>query len=170
MDERVPSSAGTVIAAGAALLFGALLLCVPLHLVEGLIPTPILPLLVIFVYGLERPDDLPPWLSFASGLMLDLLFGAAIGPWATVFLTVHGAVLWQRSYFQGRDTVVLATGFGAASLFGLLLYWFEMSILSGRAMPLSDVLVQWAITVALFPIALHFFRRTFARRRSYRGS
>jgi rod shape-determining protein MreD len=170
MDERFSSSASMVALAGAVMFFGLLLLVVPLNLFQGHLPTPILPLIAIFLYGLDRPDDLPPWLSFAAGLVLDLLFGAAIGPWATVFLTMHAAILWQRGYFQGRDGVVLTTGYGAASLLALMLYWFEMSILSGRAMPISDVLVQWLVTLAVFPVFLRFFRRFFSKRRSYLAS
>jgi hypothetical protein len=99
------------------------------------------------------------------GLLHDLLFGAAIGPWASVYLLVHAGIIWQRSYFAGRDSIVLTTGFAAASLVALLIYWIEMSILGARTMPLFPLLVQTAVTIAVFPIALFLFNLTIGRQR-----
>jgi rod shape-determining protein MreD len=165
MDERHYARWDTIAVAGAALLFGILLLVAPINILGGLIPTPFLPLIIIFLYGLDRPESLPPALTFGMGLFHDLLFGAAIGPWASVYLVMHAAIIWQRSYFSGRDVVVLTTGFAIASLAALFLYWFEMSIISGRAMPLVPLLLQAVITIAFFPLVLTIFRRTTGRER-----
>jgi rod shape-determining protein MreD len=165
MDERHYARWDTILVAGLALLFCVLLLVAPINVFGGLIPTPFLPLVVIFLYGLDRPESLPPALTFGMGLLQDFLFGAAIGPWASVYLIMHAAIIWQRSYFAGRDVVVLTTGFAIASLCALLVYWFEMSIISGRAMPLVPLMLQGAITVAFFPLILTIFRRTTGRQR-----
>ncbi|MEM6747453.1 MAG: hypothetical protein AAF608_08545 [Pseudomonadota bacterium] len=166
MDDRHFASLATVGVAALLLLLGIVLLLVPLNLFSGTVPTPILPLCIIFIYGLERPESLPPSLSFAMGLLHDLLFGAAIGPWASVYLVVHALVVWQRSYFAGRDVVVLTTGFAAASVLAMALYWFEMSILSSRPMPVFAIFWQWVVTVLSFPFLLALFRRLAGRPRS----
>ncbi len=166
MDDRHFASLGTVGLAALLLLFGIVLLLVPLNLFSGTVPTPILPLCLIFVYGLERPESLPPSLTFVMGLLHDLLFGAAIGPWASVYLVVHALVVWQRSYFDGRDVVVLTTGFAATSIMAMVLYWFEMSILSSRPMPVVAIFWQWVVTVLSFPLLLALFRRFAGRPRS----
>jgi rod shape-determining protein MreD len=165
MDERHYARWDTITVAGLALLFGVLLLVAPINFLGRLIPTPFLPLIVIFLYGMDRPESLPPGLTFGMGLLHDLLFGAAIGPWASVYLLVHAGIIWQRSYFAGRDVVVLTTGFSVLLLLALLVYWFEMSIISGRAMPLVSVLLQGVITIAVFPLILTIFRRTTGRQR-----
>ena len=146
------------------MLVSVLLLVTPINFFGGWLPMPFLPLVLVFIYGLERPDSLPPQLTFGMGLLLDLLFGVGIGPWAAVFLLVHAAIIWQRSYFAGRDIVVLTTGFGVACLAAVLVYWIEMSILMGRMMPLFAILGQGLMTVLAFPPALMLFRRWTGRR------
>lgn len=165
MDDRHFASAGTISLAGGFMLVSVLLMLTPINLFGGYVPSPMFPLYVIFLYGLDRPASLAPWVTFVAGLLHDLLFGPFIGPWATVYLFMHAAIYWQRSYFAGRDVVVLATGFGITALVSLLLYWFEMSILSSRLMPLNALLIQWLVTVLVFPIALVGFRRTIGRQR-----
>ncbi|MEO1040965.1 MAG: hypothetical protein AAFX52_01615 [Pseudomonadota bacterium] len=166
MDDRHFASLTTVGIAALLLLLGVVLLLVPLNLVGGLVPTPLLPLCLIFIYGLERPESLPPSLTFVMGLLHDLLFGVAIGPWASVYLLVHVLVVWQRSYFAGRDVIVLTTGFAAASAMAMSLFWFEMSILSSRPLPVLAVFWQWAVTVGSFPFLLALFRRFAGRPRA----
>lgn len=165
MDDRHFATAGTITLAVLLMLTGVVLMVTPINLFGGLLPTPIFPLYVVFLYGLDRPSSLPPFVTFAGGLLHDLLYGAVIGPWASIYLLVHAAIIWQRSYFAGRDTMVLTTGFGLVSLASMLLYWFEMSILSERTMPLWPLLAQTTVTIAVFPIALSLFRRTIGRQR-----
>lgn len=163
MDDRHLATTGTL-TFSALVLFGTVtLLSVPLHLFQGLLPTPFLPLIVIFLYGLDRPSSLPAGYSFAAGLYQDLLHGMALGPWATVYLLMHASVLWQRSYFSGRDSVVLSTGFSISLFSVLALYWVEMSILGARTMPLWPLVYQGIVTALVFPPCLFLFRRTIAR-------
>lgn len=163
MDDRHYATSGTIGVAAALIFFSATLLSVPLHLFEGLVPTPFLPLVLIFLYGLDRPSSLPPLVTFLGGLYLDLLLGTAIGPWAVVFLLVHASVLSQRSYFVGRDSVVLTTGFVIALIGALIVYWAAMSVISARPMPAWPLVYQGIVTVVAFPAVLFLFRRTIAR-------
>ncbi|MEM9810037.1 MAG: hypothetical protein AAF788_02320 [Pseudomonadota bacterium] len=165
MDDQHYATGLTVGVAALLLLTSALLLCVPLNFFQGLVPTPILPLCLIFIYGLLRPDSLRPTIVFLVGIVQDLLFGAAVGPWASVYLLAHVLIVWQRSYFIGRDATVLTTGFAATSGLALLLYWFEMSILGSRPMPMLPLLWQWTITVLSFPLVLTLFQRSIGRPR-----
>lgn len=165
MDDRHFPTSGTISVAAALLIVSALLMITPLNLFGGNLPTPVLPLIVIFLYGLDRPGSLPPALTFGTGLMLDLLFGAALGPWACVLLFTHALIIWQRSYFAGRDTVVLTTGFGIAAMAGMFFFWIIMSIVMQRVLPLGGVFFQTLVTVLLFPLCLMVFRRTIGRQR-----
>lgn len=165
MDDRHFATTGSILLATLLMLTSVLLLLTPLNLFGGWVPTPFFPLIVIFLYGLDRAASLPAALTFASGLLLDFLIGVGIGPWASVFLIVHAAIIWQRSYFAGRDTVVLTTGFAIAALAALFVYWIEMSILLGRALPAGELMWQGLVTVMVFPFCLSLFRRTIGRQR-----
>lgn len=165
MDDRHYATWATITFAIVLMLIGVLLLATPLHLFQGLVPTPFFPMIVIFLYGLDRPASLPPVVTFLMGLLQDMLFGNAIGPWASVYLLLHAAIIWQRSYFAGRDPVVLTTGFGAAAVAALFIYWAEMSILGGRPMPFWTLMGQALVTILVFPFALNIFRRSIGRQR-----
>lgn len=166
MDDRHFATWATITTATLLMLFSVLLMVTPIHLFGGWLPMPLLPLILIFIYGLFRPDSLPPQVSFAAGLLQDLLFGIGVGPWASIYLLVHAAIIWQRSYFAGRDIIVLTSGFGVTCFGAGLVYWIEMSILMGRMMPLFAVMGQLLVTVLIFPLAILAFRRMTGRVRS----
>jgi len=159
MDDRHHASAASIALSGAFLLIGCTLLSVPIDLFEGWLPTPFLPIILVFIYGLDRPSSLPIGLTFGAGLYLDLVLGGAMGPWSMVLLLTQGAILWQRSYFAGRDIVVLTTGFAIVLVGVLFVYWAALSVIGGRVMPLWSLMAQGTVTLALFPFALAGFRR-----------
>ena len=158
MPDLLRLRAGLAAAApSVALLLAILLLAVPLRLFQGFVPTPILSLLIVFLYGLYDPDALPPYVTFAAGLVLDLLTGTALGPWASVHLLVFYLVVSQRTYFLGRARDVVWIGCGVALIAAMLVLWLERAILSGGFPPLLPALYQFAITVALYPVAAYVF-------------
>ena len=139
------------------LLFGVILLSVPLRLFQGLVPTPILPLLIVFLYALYDPESLPAPVIFAAGLLHDLLFGEALGPWASVYLLTAVLVSTQRTYFLGRARDVVWIGFAVAAMAAMLVLWAEMSVLKGAWLPLLPAAYQFLITVLLYPAAAWVF-------------
>lgn len=163
MDDRHHATAATMALSGALLLIGCTLLSVPINLFEGLLPTPFLPILLVFLYGLDRPSSMPVGMVFGAGLYLDLLMGGALGPWSVVLLLTYAAILWQRSYFAGRDIVVLTTGFAIVLVGVLIVYWGALSVIGGRVMPVWSLIWQAAVTLIVFPIALMGFRHFVAK-------
>ena len=147
--------------AGAApallMLGGVILLSVPLRLAQGYLPTPILPLLIVFLYALYDPEALPAPVIFGAGLLHDLLFGAALGPWASVYLLVAVMVSSQRTYFLGRARDVVWIGCFVAFLAAMLVLWAEMSLLKGGWQPILPAAYQFLITVLLYPLAAYVF-------------
>ena len=140
-----------------AFLGGVILLAVPLRLFQGFVPTPILPMLVVFLYALYDPEGLPTPVIFAGGLLQDLLFGAAIGPWASVYLLVAYLVTTQRTYFLGRARDVVWIGFAVAATCGMVLLWAEMSLLSRAWQPVLPAAYQLLVTVILYPACAWVF-------------
>ena len=149
---------GLALAAPAlALLAGVVLLSLPLRLFQGALPTPVLPLLVVFLYALYDPGALPAPVIFAGGLLHDLLTGAALGPWASVYLLVAVMIGAQRTYFLGRARDVVWVGFAGVSVAAMIVYWAEMSLLKGGFLPLRPAAYQFLVTVLSYPLAARAF-------------
>ena len=163
MDDRHHATAATIALSGAFLLIACTLLSVPVELFEGWLPTPFLPIILVFLYGLDRPSSMPIGMVFGAGLYLDLLMGGALGPWSMVLLLTFAGILWQRSYFAGRDIVVLTTGFAIVLVGGLIVYWGALSVIGGRVMPIGSLLWQGLVTLITFPFALTGFRHFVAK-------
>lgn len=140
-----------------ALLIGITLLMVPLRLFQDLVPTPIVPLLIVFLYALYDPEALPAPVVFAGGLLHDLLYGEPFGVWASVYLLVAWMTGGQRTYFLGRARDVVWLGCAAALGVAMLVLWAEMSLLSGGWLPLRPAALQFGLTILLYPVAARLF-------------
>lgn len=140
-------------------LAGVLLLMAPLRLAEGLIPTPILPLLVIFFWSLYAPDYIPTLSVFFVGLAQDLLFAGPLGLWAVLYLGVQFAVTSQRAYFLGREQKVIWIGFAIVVAASGLFYWLMMSLVTGGLLPLGALGAQILATILTYPLFGALFRR-----------
>ena len=159
MAEVIAPARRALAAAAPALvlLAGVLLLVVPLRLFQGLVPTPILPLLIVFLYALYDPDALPAPVIFAGGLLHDLLYGAAFGPWASVYLLVLVLVSTQRTYFLGRARDVVWIGCAVVLAAAMVVLWAEMSLLKGAWQPILPAAYQFLVTLLLYPVAAYVF-------------
>lgn len=133
-------------------VFGVILLALPLRLFEGLVPTPIIPLVVVYFWTIYGPDIMPSVSVFLIGLAQDLLTGGPLGLWAGVYLVVQLIVLSQRAYFAGREQKVVWLGFAMAAIAAGLLVWLIKSLMSGALLPVSGIVVQLAVTAAIYPV------------------
>lgn len=133
-------------------LLGVLMLAAPIRLFEGIAPTPIIPLVVVFFWSVYGPDYLPPFSVFLIGLLQDLLTGGPLGLWPAVYLLTQFVVLSQRAYFLGREQKVVWIGFALASTGAGLILWLVMSLMSGELLPVRYVIYQLAATVLIYPL------------------
>ncbi|MEL7490877.1 MAG: rod shape-determining protein MreD [Pseudomonadota bacterium] len=133
-------------------IFGVLLLALPVRLAEGLIPTPLLPLVVVFFWSIYGPNYLPSVSVFFIGLLQDLLSGGPLGLWPAVYLLTQYVVLSQRSYFQGREQRVVWIGFAFAATSAALILWMVMSLMRGELLPVGALVGQMMTTVATYPL------------------
>ncbi|MEM8770586.1 MAG: rod shape-determining protein MreD [Pseudomonadota bacterium] len=144
-------------------LFGVLVLSLPLRLVEGHLPTPIIPLVVVFFWSVYSPDYMPSPSVFIIGLLQDLLTGGPLGLWASVYLVTQFVVTSQRSYFLGREQKVVWLGFTLAAVSASLMLWLVMSLMSGVLLPLGGLLGQMAATILIYPLFGAAFRELHSR-------
>jgi len=133
-------------------LFGVIILALPIRLFEGAVPTPIIPLVVVFFWSIYGPDYLPPLSVFFIGLLQDLLTGGPIGLWAAVYLVAQFIALSQRPYFLGREQKVVWIGFVLAAAGSSLILWLVMSLMSGVLLPVRALLFQMLATVMIYPV------------------
>lgn len=133
-------------------LVGVLLLALPLRLAQGVVPTPVLPLVVVFFWSIYGPSYLPAGGIFVIGLLQDFLTGGPLGLWPAVYLIVQYIALSQRSYFAGRDQGVVWLGFAFAAAVAAIILWLVMSLMSGALLPVGGLFAQMVATVALYPV------------------
>ncbi len=133
-------------------LLGVLLLITPLRLFQGLVPTPLFPIAVIFFWSIYGPQYLPAPATFVIGITQDLLLGGPFGVWASVYLVAQFVAQSQRSYFFGRDQHVVWLGFCISTIAAGVLLWLEMSLISRSWMPVLSLAAQLAMTMLLYPV------------------
>ncbi|MEM9170011.1 MAG: rod shape-determining protein MreD [Pseudomonadota bacterium] len=147
-------------AAPAALgALGVLLLALPIRLGEGLAPTPLLPLIVVYFWAIYGPHYLPAPAVFLIGVAQDFLIGGPLGLWPLTYLIVQYLVINQRSYFLGREQQVVWMGFSVIAVGVGLLLWAVHSAVAGAAAPRGPLAVQILATIATYPL----FARAFAQ-------
>ncbi|MEX0644679.1 MAG: rod shape-determining protein MreD [Parvularculaceae bacterium] len=142
---------------------GVLILALPVRFAEGLIPTPLLPLVVVFFWSIYGPSYMPAASTFLMGLLQDLLTGGPLGLWPAVYLFTQFIVLSQRPYFIGREQKVVWIGFTFAAAGAALILWLVMSLMSGALLPLRGLVYQMFASVRLYPLVAagfsHLHRR-----------
>jgi rod shape-determining protein MreD len=142
---------------------GVLLLASPVRLFGGALPTPVVPLIIIYFWSLYSPGHLPAASVFFMGLLHDLLTGGPIGLWPTVYLVMQQIAISQQAYFLGRELRVVAIGFAVACLVVSLILWLAMSLLSATLLPAGGLLQQMLVTAICFPIFAMAFGRLHRR-------
>ena len=133
-------------------VFGALMLASPLRLFQGSVPTPLVPLVVVYFWSLYSPGHLPAASIFVIGLIQDLLSGGPLGLWPAVYLAVQYIALSQQSYFLGREVHVVWMGFAVAAMSVSVILWLFMSLLSGALLPIGGLVLQMLTTIAVYPV------------------
>jgi rod shape-determining protein MreD len=144
-------------------LAGVILLAFPLRLGGGYVPTPVLPLVVVFFWTIYAPSYLPAASVFLIGLAQDFLSGGPLGLWPAVYLVTQYLVDSQRSYFLGREQRVVWIGFAFAATGAAIVLWLVMSLMTRTLLPLGGIALQMATTITVFPFFSAAFRRLHRR-------
>jgi rod shape-determining protein MreD len=133
----------------AALLLGTL----PLYLPGYGAIAPNLALMVVFYWAIYRPDLFPAALAFAVGLIQDALMGTPVGLNALLLLCVHGVVVTQRRFFQGKTFAVVWSAFSVIAFGAALVGWILAMGLAGALLAPGPGLFAMMLTIALYPFA-----------------
>jgi len=149
-------------------IFGVIILSLPVRFFEGALPTPVLPLVVVFFWSIYGPNYLPPVSVFFIGLLQDFLSGGPLGLWAGVYLLTQFIMMSQRPYFVGREQRVVWLGFALAATGAGVIIWLVMSLMSGVLLPIRGLIFQMIATIAIYPLFgtafSHLHRRVIVER------
>jgi rod shape-determining protein MreD len=121
---------------------------------------PVLPLMGVYYWAILRPDLLPAWAAFLIGLLYDILSGLPMGVHALVLLLVQGIAASQQRFFLAKSFLVSWWAFGLLSAGATALTWMLISMLYGKTIAVPPVLIQYAITLGLFPVLTWTLART----------
>ena len=145
------------------LLFG--LACVfianiPVSILGGLVPSPLLALVPVYFWCLVRPDLMTPAAALAIGFSEDVMSGGPPGVWTLSFVLTYALVARQRDSFAGLSGLVAVVGFAAASAFACAMAWITVAFLAFltpgvHLPPLAPIIGELAMTVLFYaPTAL----------------
>jgi rod shape-determining protein MreD len=141
-------------------LFLVLLTNIPISLLGGLVPAPLLGLVPIYFWCLVRPDLMTPVAVMAIGLAEDILSGGPPGVWTLAFVLTYALVARQRDSFAGLSGLAAVVGFAGAALFASTIAYLTVAGLAlispdGRVPPLAPIVSELAMTVLFYvPTAL----------------
>ena len=114
--------------------------------------TPSLVLVAVYYWAIYRPDLFRPSFVFGLGLLNDALHFLPLGLSAIVFLGIYQLAYANRRYFVGQVFYMIWFGFALLAVLASAVSWGALSLYYGEGLTLLPVVVQCAITVALFPL------------------
>ncbi|HER26443.1 MAG TPA: rod shape-determining protein MreD [Rhodospirillales bacterium] len=131
----------------------------PLHIPGLARVMPLLPLMAVYHWAINRPELMPAYVVFAVGLLQDTLTGAPLGISALVFLGVYGVIVGQRRFLYGKSFAVVWLGFslvagGASVAHWLLISFYYVAIIDGDAL-----FFQYLLSLGIFPLVTWIFMR-----------
>jgi rod shape-determining protein MreD len=117
---------------------------------------PSLPMLVVFLWGIHRPDLLPSFAVALVGLLLDLLIHAPLGCSSLALVVVYAVTVSQRLYWMTVPGGLLV-GFVIAALLGESTSWLANSFAYGRFLSPVPALLEGFMSVLVFPLVSRLF-------------
>ena len=123
---------------------------IPVSLLGGQVPAPLLALMPVYFWCLVRPDLMPPAAAFSIGVLQDLLSGGPPGVWAAAFVGVYALVDRQRDSFAGLSGLGAILGFAVAMLVAVGTAYVIVAIYYMRLPPAGALIVQASLSVLVY--------------------
>jgi rod shape-determining protein MreD len=136
-----------------ASLAATLVMMTPLRINGLRLPEPVFPMVLAFAWAVIRPSVIGPFALLATGLFLDLLWGAPLGLWALALLLAYGGAVVSRSLVTGRGTLLLWVWYLGLTMIAFTAAYLTTMLRAHVAPYLPSVLWQLLATLALFPLA-----------------
>jgi rod shape-determining protein MreD len=136
-----------------ASLGATLILMTPLRIAGLTLPEPVFPMVLAFAWAVIRPSVIGPLALLATGLLLDLIWGAPLGLWGLALLLAYGGAVVSRSLVTGRGTLMLGAWYLVLTVIAFTAAYLTTMLRARVAPDVPSVLWQFLATLALFPLA-----------------
>jgi rod shape-determining protein MreD len=128
---------------------------IPVSLLGGLVPAPILALVPIYFWCLVRPDLMTPAAALAIGFAEDVFSGGPPGVWTLSFVLTYAMVARYRDSFASLSGLAAVVGFAAASTFACAVAYLTVAALAlltagAHLPPLGSIVSELAMTVLFY--------------------
>lgn len=130
-------------------LLAVVLSNIPVTLVGGLVPAPLLGLIPVYYWCLVRPDLMTPAVTFAIGMLQDIMAGGPPGLWTLAFVVTYAVIQRQRDSFAGLSGWGAVLGFSTAALICCTVAYVVMAALY-HVPPLGPIVAELLITVLFY--------------------
>ncbi len=136
-------------------ILGVLIANVPVSVLGGIAPAPLLGLMPLYFWCLVRPDLMPPFWALVIGMLEDLLSGGPPGVWAVAFVATYALLDQQRDMFAGLSGFGAMMGFATAAAFSCATAYLVVAVYYWRIPPLAPVMGELAMSVIFYlPVIL----------------
>jgi rod shape-determining protein MreD len=128
---------------------------IPVSVLGGLVPPPLLALVPVYFWCLVRPDLMTPVVVLAIGFAEDVLSGGPPGVWTLSFLLTYALVARYRDSFAGLAGLAAVVGFAAAATFACAAAYCIVAALAfitpgAHSPPLGSSVSELAMTVLFY--------------------
>ncbi|MEO8301162.1 MAG: hypothetical protein ABI608_05175 [Rhizomicrobium sp.] len=136
-------------------LLGAVIANIPISVLGGLVPAPLLALVPVYFWCLVRPDLMTPAVALMVGMAEDVLSGGPPGIWTLAFVLTYALVARQRDSFAGLAGLAAVVGFAAAAAFACAVAYLSVAgfalLTPGASLPpIPPILGELAMTVLFY--------------------
>jgi rod shape-determining protein MreD len=131
-------------------LFGAFFTSIPISILGGAVPPPLLALVPIYYWCLVRPDLMSPATALIIGFVQDVLWGGPPGIWTLSYVVTYALVARQRDSFAGLSGLMAVLGFAMAAFVTCATAWLGVALLQARLPPLGPIVGELAMTVLFY--------------------
>jgi rod shape-determining protein MreD len=131
-------------------LLAALVGNIPVSILAGKVPPPLLALVPVYFWCLVRPDLMTPAAALTIGFAEDLLSGGPPGVWTLAFVLTYALVAGQRDSFAGLSGLAAVVGFGAAAAVACASAYVTVAMLYWHLPPAAPILAELAMTVIFY--------------------
>jgi rod shape-determining protein MreD len=136
-------------------LLGAVIANIPISVLGGLVPAPLLALVPVYFWCLVRPDLMTPAVALMIGMAEDVLSGGPPGIWTLAFVLTYALVARQRDSFAGLAGLAAVVGFAAAAAFACAVAYLSVAgfafLTPGASLPpIPPILGELAMTVLFY--------------------
>ncbi len=113
---------------------------------------PVLPLIPIFYWGRLQAAEMPYWLAFITGLLMDVVSGLPLGLSAFLYI-LFLVMLHNQSKYIHKEGFAITWGYFTLLLAIISVFeWAIMSFSGNQLHAIPAAVIQWLITASLYPL------------------